>query len=451
MVVFLCIGFLTGGGARSDIQSLVFLRPFSVLVCFVALITLRWDQVIAYKFLFGMAAAVFALIGLHLVLLPPPIWSELPGREPLAAIDKVAGLGKVWRPLTMDPDQAWNAFYSMFAPLAVLLLGVQLRRSELFNLLWVALALGLLSAFWAVLQLAGQVDGPLYLYRITNYGVPVGLFSNRNHQAMLLAMLYPMLAVYAATAGSNIYSMRFRLWGALAAGAALLPLILVTGSRAGLLAALCAMVASLFIWQRYQSASHPRTQRDRSRTRLYNARVALLGLGVLSLIGITVLMSRAEAIKRLSGIDQAKELRLQIWPPIIDLVYKYFPVGSGVGSFVKVYQIDEPIDLLSFNYLNHAHNDILEVLMTAGLPGALLILIAIAAGIKAAIAAFASPAKSSLTNLSAQMAVVILCIFAFGSAVDYPLRTPSMACLFVVAALWLAGPVVRSREGGTDA
>jgi hypothetical protein len=40
---------------------------------------------------------------------------------------------------------------------------------------------------------------------------------------------------------------------------------------------------------------------------------------------------------------------------------------------------------------------------------------------------------------------VIIVIFALGSIGDYPLRSPSLACVFVVAALWLS-----SAKGGIN-
>src|SRR3546814_18783044 len=59
-------------------------------------------------------------------------------------------------------------------------------------------------------QVIGPRDGPLYLYEITNNGSAVGLFANRNHQAALLACLFPMLAVYASIDHPSAERMRLK-------------------------------------------------------------------------------------------------------------------------------------------------------------------------------------------------------------------------------------------------
>src|SRR3546814_16196895 len=43
-----------------------------------------------------------------------------------------------------------------------------------------------------------------------------------------------------------------------------------------------------------------------------------------------------------------------------------FPFGWGAWSFVTAYKVVEPAHLLSQNYLNHAHNDLLEIFAEYG-------------------------------------------------------------------------------------
>jgi hypothetical protein len=70
LVAFLILTFLTGGGSRADIQSLIILRPAAVIFCGIGLWSLKWGHVKAYKLQFGVAAAIFALVGAHLVPRP---------------------------------------------------------------------------------------------------------------------------------------------------------------------------------------------------------------------------------------------------------------------------------------------------------------------------------------------------------------------------------------------
>ncbi len=433
LVSFIAVTFLLGGGSRADIQSLVILRPLAVIVCGVGLWSLSWDHVRTHRFLFAMAGGIYLFVALHLIPMPPALWGLLPGREIVAEIDRVAELGVVWRPISMVPAATWNALFALFVPLAVLILGVQLSRDQLFQLLPVILALGLLSGFWGLLQAIGPADGPLYLYRITNHGAAVGLFSNRNHQAILLACLFPMLAVFASAGVQSGDGAKFKGGIALAAGAVLVPLLLVTGSRAGLAAGVLGLLSVLVLYRKPII-----TVAKKRKTATFDARVLIGAAAVFGLGAMTVLMARAEAFLRLAAPDQTEELRFQIWGPITDMAWKYFPIGSGVGSFVEVYQIDEPNGMLGLSYVNHAHNDWLELFMTAGLPGLVILGIAIVAYVRAAMSLVQAKRETSRGILFAKLGAVIVTILALGSIADYPLRVPSLSAVLMIAILWMA-------------
>lgn len=435
LALFLVLLFFTGGGARGDILSLTVLRPVAVLMCGFALWSLKWEHIQGHRFLFGMAAAVFALVGLHLIPLPPGIWGSLPGREIITEIDKTAALGEVWRPLAMVPSGGWNAFYSLFVPLAVLLLGVQLSREERFQLLPVMMGLGLFSGFVGLLQVISDPQGPLYFYSVTNNGSAVGLFANRNHQAILLATLFPMLAVYACAGVRSEEQAKVRGYVALAGGAVLVPLLLVTGSRAGLIVGLLGLLSAPLLYRKPANTAPKKRKGNK-----LDLRWLLAGFAVVCLGGLTVIMSRAEAFKRIAAPDQTEDLRFKSWPYVIDMAEKYFPFGSGAGSFIEAFQIDEPYELLKPTYFNHAHNDWLEVYMLLGLPGLILLAIAVCAFARAAIAAFRAERAEGRDVPFARLGAVLLFILALGSIGDYPMRTPILACVFVLAALWLAAP-----------
>jgi O-antigen ligase len=432
LTVFLVLTFLTGGASRADVQSLIILRPAAAIFCGIALWSLRWSHVQENRFLFGMAAAIFALVGSHLIPLPPSIWGALPGREIITEIDKTAELGAVWRPISMVPPATWNAFYSLFVPLAILLFGVQLDQEERFKLLPVVLGLALLSSFIGLLQLIGDPQGALYFYSITNNGSAVGLFANRNHQAILLSTLFPMLAVYASAGVRSEEQLRVRGLIALAAGAVLIPLLLIIGSRAGLILGILCLISVTIMYRKPKFLIPKKRKHQR-----FDPRFALLILGALFLGVLTIVMSRAEALQRLIQRAQIEDDRWLMWQPISQMAWKYFPAGSGVGSFVEAYQINEPYELLNITYLNHAHNDWLEIYMTTGVAGLGLIILGCFFYIKTALQILRAPLLESKNRVCARLGVIIILIFALGSIGDYPLRTPSLVSVFVIAALWL--------------
>jgi O-antigen ligase len=444
LVSFLVLVFFTGGGSRNDIQSLIVLRPAAVLMCGIALLTLTREQVRAYRVVFSIAAATFCLVLIHTIPLPPALWHHIPGREILIEVDRISGIGDQWRPIAMIPSLAWNAFFALFVPLAVLLHGVQLTLEERFRLLPVLLGLGLLSGFWGLMQVVGAGDGPLYLYEQTTNGAAVGLFANRNHQAALLSCLFPAFAIFASLGASRQEQVKVKSWLAIAFCLFLVPLILVTGSRAGIVTGIIGLACAFLLYRTPQTATPTRQAPPR-----FDPRIAFIFFGILVLIALTVIMSRAEALRRLLVADQVEDLRWRMWGPIADMALKYFPFGSGIGSFIQVYQIDEPATLLGPNYVNHAHNDWLEIWLTAGVPGAILLMIAVVAFMRATYTNVTARHKESRTVAHARLGAAIIFIFALASVVDYPLRTPSIACICVIAVLWLGGKasIVTEKAG----
>jgi len=176
--------------------------------------------------------------------------------------------------------------------------------------------------------------------------------------------------------------------------------------------------------------------------------VRALSFGAFALLGLilasAVLLDRDEALNRLLySTDPAAELRVAILPVLKEMVERYFPWGTGFGTFEAVYLIHEPDALLGPAYVNHAHNDWLELLITGGLPGAVLIAwMGAAVAIRLTRLARSRDSDSAGVGL-AILGCVILAYVALGSLGDYPLRVPIIQCVFALALVWVLGPVSR--------
>lgn len=431
-MAFLSSVFLLGGGSRNDVQSLILLRPLAIIACGYGLWCLRPKHISEFRFAFGFAAVLFAFVAIQLVPLPASIWGELPGRELIVDSDRVAGLGEVWRPISLTPTATWNSLYALFVPLGVLLIGAQLPREDRYGLLPLLLGFGIVSGLMGLFQVISSPTGSLYLFRITNNGSAVGLFSNRNHQAILLACMFPITAAYASTGARSAEQVRFRLWSAIAIVIVLIPLILVTGSRTGLAVALIGLVGGAALYRKLVV-----TVPAKRKVARFNMAYIFSGLSVVGLGILTTLLAKAEAIERLLAPDQVQDLRFAIWKPAIEAGMKYFPIGSGAGSFVEIYQIDEQTQLLSPQYINHAHNDWIEIFITGGLFGLGLAIVAAVALVRSGYNAWFQQPKSNRSTLYMRLGSVILAILALSSVTDYPLRVPSIMAFAMVAVLWV--------------
>ena len=118
------------------------------------------------------------------------------------------------------------------------------------------------------------------------------------------------------------------------------------------------------------------------------------------------------------------------------------PFGSGIGTFVPVYDEFAPRTLLGDTYVNHAHNDWLELWLTGGAPAMIL---AVGFLVWFAAATFrlwgsGQPEARALDLALARAAPIVIVLLLLHSAVDFPLRIPTLSVLFAIACGYLIPP-----------
>lgn len=425
---FVALVFLTGGGSRADITSLVILRPLAFLMLGIALVmmdTRHWERV-------RLPMAAIALLALAMLLqlvpLPPFLWQALPGRESIMRGDALMAVGTIWRTLSLSPYGTLNSLFSLGVPAAVLALLAIQQGLGVERLILPVLVAGACSLVLGFAQISGPSQGPLYLYEITNKGAAVGLFANRNHNAMFLATLVPLVIWFGLKWREGRAGMSPVAGLTLTAAAVTLMMlgVLATGSRSGFVLALMAFGLSA-LCARAMVARGGDAQRP--------GKLALVGIGVVPLAVLGTLTAlRATSIDRFLDRSLDQELRWQVLPHVAELAELYFPFGSGFGSFDKAYRMVEPPELLGPAYLNHAHNDALQIVVEAGAFGVLILLVTagllIAAGGKAlkAIRRFRLAERDQSIPVQPFATIALLLLLA-GSATDYPLRVPSLMLL----------------------
>lgn len=158
---------------------------------------------------------------------------------------------------------------------------------------------------------------------------------------------------------------------------------------------------------------------------------AVVGLG-----SLTFIVSRATAVERLFSKSFEEESRTDFWQVSLDILWKYFPWGSGSGSFVEAFLLAEPDAMLDSTYLNRAHNDWVEIAVTFGLAGIMLLAAAVAVFSVRMYRLWRHSDGRASAIVYGRMAGVAIGIFGISSISDYPLRTPTLMCVFTVCTLW---------------
>lgn len=417
---------IAGGASREDAlgQTLVRAVSWGALIALLMVgkpITLGKNAPI---FLILLAALLLAL--LQLIPLPPGVWQALPGRQIFAEAMGASGQNAPWRPLTISPSATVNAASSLIVPLVALILASALGENERRWLPGILLAIIAVSTFVGLLQFSGAgIDNPL----INDIGGEIsGTFANRNHFALFLAFGCMVAPVWAFLDG------RPPTWrGPVALGLVLLfvLMILATGSRAGLVLGLLSLCIGLMLVQKDIRRITSRYSRW-----VFPALIA----GMLALVAVLVVLSfsenRAVSIDRIFSVDAGQDMRSRGLPTVTAMVREYLPLGSGLGGFNATFRMHEPFDLLKPTYFNHAHNDLLEVLLDAGIPGALLLFAAICWWAWTSFHAWR--AGSSARHALPKLGSAILLLIIIASAADYPARTPMIMAAAIIAAIWLS-------------
>ncbi len=324
------------------------------------------------------------------------------------------------------PGATVNAVTSLIVPLAIALLMAGTTKAERAWLLGVLLVFVAATTFVGLLQFSGTGFASPFVNDTP--GEVSGTFANRNHFALLLAMGC-LLAPGWAFLGGRLPHWR----GPVAIGLVLLFLltILASGSRAGLgFGALGLVVGLLTVGKQIRH-----TLRGYSRRVYVSAIIGAVGLFA-AFVFVSVIAGRAVSIDRLLSTDLGQDMRSRGLPTVLEMIRTYFPMGSGLGGFDPIFRIHEPFALLQPTYFNHAHNDWVEVVLDAGLPGLLLMLGATAWWGASSLRAWRAGLGSD--NVLPKLGSSLVLLVMAASILDYPARTPTMMAVLAVAGLWLA-------------
>ena len=435
MYLFACL--LLGGSTRSPLPNMILQLSAVAILAWAALARPRVEVGRHGAMLAILVAAAGALVLLQLVPFPPAIWSELPGRAPIAAGFDMLGQPRPWLPMSLAPYDSMASALWLLPPLAVLagILRLGAYREP-------ALGLALLAAAFvgvmlgALQMMSGDPQAsPWYLYPITNNGQPTGLFANTNHMAALLvASLSFVVALLGVKrdARTRIHASAGKI--AILGGAMLVIIVglSLNNSLAALGLAIPVLAASLLV----------REPIERSRTRWGLALVALLAvMGVIAL-GAGVIDNNLTA----AGADKDYSSRYTSFINSIAAARDHFPVGSGLGSFARVYPAYENPDIVDNWFVNHAHNDFIELALETGLPGMLLIAAFLLWWAGRSIALWRAP----VINPMARAATIASAALLVHSLVEFPLRVSGLAAVFAMCIALMAAPRRISR-GSRDA
>ena len=381
----------------------------------------------------GVLLLFVALLLTFFVQLVPLPWPALPGREATDAVTALLPGAHRWQPLSLDPSSTARFALSLSVPLVAFLLTLASgSRGRLFAIRSIALMAGA-SALLGMLQLALGFPSWASPFGLADAGVADGLFVNRNHQAMFLlcGLLASGLWLRLDDERSpfRLRAGRWRVHAAWLLFPLLAMMVVAAASKAG--------IGFLVIILPLSTAIALASGKGRS-VAIPGWALPLAALGVIAAIVAFMIPSSTIEVVRARLIFHG-DARIEFYPDLVVLLRQAWPMGTGAGTFVAEYKLIEDLDKLGPAYLNHAHNEYVEWLIEMGFAGLVLLVAGTALVVGRAIMVLRS-SRSESRKWSAVGGFAMLAVLALHSAIDYPLRTDTLAAVAGVALALLFAP-----------
>lgn len=429
--LYLALCLILGGSVRGIWANALLQLLALPIICVALSVRSEGATPLTVRQLFSICGAGLGMVAIQLIPLPPEIWTNIPGRGHIVEGFRMLGQALPWLPISLSPHATLSSVLWLLPAIAVLLAVVRLRSVRASWMAATILAVTVVAIGVGALQKSSGYPrtSPWYFYEITNFGSATGFFANVNHMASLLLVAMPFLAaLLASVRGRSGSSRRAQGLTALLVGAGVLVAIgiFTNGSLAGLGLGVPVLAASLFIGLRLKP-------------RLWHA-----GVFMVLTITATALVFNSP-FNNLTGAEAAQaDSRYGSFRIGLIAAGEHLPTGSGLGSFVEIYRTYEDPAQVTQTYMNHVHNDYIELALELGVPGVALILLFLLWWTARAAAIW----KSAEPLHFARAATIASGALLAHSIVDYPLRTAAIAAVFAMClGLMAAGATPERRSG----
>ncbi len=366
---------------------------------------------------------VWLLAGIaFLIPLPYSVWTSLPGRETVAQGLAAMGVAEASLPISLAPQESINSLLRLLPATAMFLLVLQLPYKERRWLVFSLIGIALVSICLGIAQLAGGQSSGLRFYSVTNPTMPVGFFANGNHQATLLlcALAYCGFLLARGTRTKDRSDRAVGMIGAITSLFFVLG-IAVVGSFAGY-GLLIPVAAGVFLVYRKALVGTLGWRWIGATGALFTTALVLAFVGPMAHQDIADQFGTSSTSRRVIAETTVKA------------VGDHLPLGTGLATFPQVYRTYEDPSVPRTIYVNHAHNDYLEVALETGILGiALIIAFLLWFGWKSWTV---WTVEREGVNLARAASLAILAVLGH-SLVEYPLRTSALAVIFAMSCAFL--------------
>jgi len=425
LILGLALAVLAFGGAETISFSMVEILLFGTAAWLLA--TSERSTLLLFKKMVLLPAALAGIVLLQVCPLPQSLLRFFAGREiPQTNIRRGY--------LSFEPYATRTHFLILLACFIAFyfaqMVSQDRRRQRFF--IGSLVALGTFEAFYGLVQyLSGWQQIFAYVKRF-DLEEATGTYINRNHYAGFLEMIVPFSLAwvsyeYAKFRGARASGINFRNWIAksaiqrlvlsLAVSVVLSVALVFSRSRMGILAAASSMliIFALVVISRFHGRMGS----------FLAATFIILSICLAAWIGPGPIVSRFQTVNEEYSLGG--QSRLSMWHDALPLIKEHPWLGTGLGTFPIAYTSGQTAFLSQF--VNHAHNDYLELAADLGIPAALVLFGSILFILGRAIRSFLTGERDfeRIVALGCVGSIVAILLHSFA---DFNLYIPANALLF---------------------
>lgn len=366
LIALMLIGAPILGGGKS-VYSLLFLELLGIVL--LGLILWQRDYVDKFSRITWITLALgLSLPILYLIPLPLSLWELLPGRSQfLEGLNwyKTHEGSLPWLSLSLVPEKTVHAILALIPLLAVFLAVSAQSSFNLIKLSYLLILLASIEAIWGIAQYTTQIPTLFPFGAHDNTAASndaIGSYLNRDHFVALLYMVLPIAL------GQFFYRFKnkklsykengFDTGGIIKTTLLIIAIVLLTlgamlsRSRAGIFLTIVALIASTIVFARHIGGKRS---------------ASLISTIIISTIGIALSIGMIPILNRFIALDPFEDGRWSYFEVTLGGIKQFFPIGTGPSTFQEIYRTMQPYDHAGF--LNHVHNDYLELVFECGLLG----------------------------------------------------------------------------------
>lgn len=420
LILYAVACLIFGGAGREGYLAHGFLQSIAALG--IAVLCSTWPKetpLNGFKFPLFVMFCVCGLGVVQLIVWPVEFWRHLPGRSLIYSGFVDLEIAPSVQPISLDAESTLSSLGYFLTPIFAVLCCARVRTEKLKLVApWLV---ALLSAMTVSLGFAQAIEGEssnLYLYDFTSEGLPVGFFSNVNHQACFLVIALPFLIALlkqnlpkADDSDRAVATIMF------AVGLALICVVGIIAARsmAGYALLAFCLIANIFLM-----SFHSVFQKAKW--------LGVLTVVVIPTLAFALVLGLISANSEVEFFAESGLQRLRIWDTTWAAIQDHWIVGSGLGTYEQVIPLYEDSDAVTSTFVAKAHNEYLQVLMEGGIAGTTILIVCIWWVVLKTTELWSESSSEPLLLIqkAASFALIILSVH---SLVDYPVRTPAMSLI----------------------